>query len=251
MLRFFSKIKFGFVISFICTAFFASIALGESTMPKAEYTTRVEIKQWKRAGVEFIFIDTREPFEFEIGHLKNAVNIPFSQIEDAASTLSKDKKYVIYCTLSSWRAPYAANTLKDMGFQNIYILKGGIQRWYEKGQIIYAANPNKNPGIAPYPKDLDKDLKHPPDKEYFEQMHLTLDELTKYNGQDGWPAYVAVNGVIYDLTNSRLWRGGMHDPSDGHAVAGRDLTDIFINQAPHDMENLKRFPIVGKIIESP
>ena len=44
---------------------------------------------------------------------------------------------------------------------------------------------------------------------------------------------MAVDGVIYDLTQSRLWREGNHDPSHGRAGAGRDLTEV-IKESPHE-----------------
>jgi predicted heme/steroid binding protein len=63
------------------------------------------------------------------------------------------------------------------------------------------------------------------------------------------PAYVAVNGIIYDLTQSRLWRGGVHDPSKGKAMAGRDLTEV-LKDSPHGDSHLKDFPVVGYLKSS-
>ena len=39
---------------------------------------------------------------------------------------------------------------------------------------------------------------------------MTREELATYDGRDGRPAYVAVNGTVYDFTDSELWRGGNH-----------------------------------------
>lgn len=52
---------------------------------------------------------------------------------------------------------------------------------------------------------------------------FTLEELKSYNGRDGMPAYVAVNGVVYDVTNSPVWMEGTHF----ELMAGRDLSDEF------------------------
>lgn len=49
---------------------------------------------------------------------------------------------------------------------------------------------------------------------------FTLDELKKYDGQNGNPAYAAVDGKVYDVTNAAQWKNGMHK---GYK-AGRDLT---------------------------
>lgn len=72
---------------------------------------------------------------------------------------------------------------------------------------------------------------------------FTLDELKKYNGQNGNPAYVAVNGTVYDVTNARRWKNGRHQNG---IVAGMDLTSA-LPQSPHGDSVLKELPIVGKL----
>lgn len=39
---------------------------------------------------------------------------------------------------------------------------------------------------------------------------FTMDELIKYDGTNGNPAYVAVGGVVYDVTNNPAWAAGNH-----------------------------------------
>ena len=39
---------------------------------------------------------------------------------------------------------------------------------------------------------------------------FTAEELAKYNGQDGNPAYVAIDGTVYDVSNVPAWRNGKH-----------------------------------------
>jgi predicted heme/steroid binding protein len=53
-----------------------------------------------------------------------------------------------------------------------------------------------------------------------EQVELTLEELALFDGKNGNKGYVAVNGIIYDVTNSSLWPNGNHN---GYQ-AGQDLT---------------------------
>lgn len=63
---------------------------------------------------------------------------------------------------------------------------------------------------------------------------FTTKELARYNGKQGNPVYVAVDGKVYDVSKSALWRDGTHM---GQHVAGRDLT-LELNAAPHGSEVL-------------
>lgn len=70
---------------------------------------------------------------------------------------------------------------------------------------------------------------------------FTLDELAKFDGKDGRPAYVANGGVVYDATASKLWRNGTHVRVHH---AGNDLTEG-LTVAPHPADRLEKLPRVG------
>ena len=72
---------------------------------------------------------------------------------------------------------------------------------------------------------------------------FTLEDLKKFDGRDGRPAYVAFKGMVYDLTESSMWDGGDHE---GMHVAGNDLTKEH-EEAPHD-EHVLDYPEVGKLV---
>lgn len=78
-----------------------------------------------------------------------------------------------------------------------------------------------------------------------DEIVLTLDELAEYDGKDGNPAYVAVDGVIYDFTDSDMWENGEHNGFE----AGKDLTDEINNDSPHGVSVLSRMPVLGRISE--
>lgn len=85
------------------------------------------------------------------------------------------------------------------------------------------------------------------DEETIEEatLELTLEELSAYDGKDGNRAYVAVEGIIYDVTDLDEWQNGMHNGVE----AGKDLTDEIMNQSPHGTSTLSQAEIVGKLIE--
>lgn len=72
---------------------------------------------------------------------------------------------------------------------------------------------------------------------------MTLADLAAFNGRDGQPAYVAYEGVIYDVTESAMWGNGDHE---GMHDAGKDMTADH-DDAPHDVY-IKDFPEVGRVI---
>jgi predicted heme/steroid binding protein len=77
-----------------------------------------------------------------------------------------------------------------------------------------------------------------------QELQLTIVELAAYNGQEGNPAYIAVDGVIYDVTDVPQWKGGKHM---GY-LAGIDATEA-LKSSPHGAAKLKGIPIVGTITE--
>ena len=67
------------------------------------------------------------------------------------------------------------------------------------------------------------------------------EELSTFDGKEGRPAYVAHQGRIVNVSNSKLWKGGLHMKRHH---AGMDLTTD-IKGAPHGPEMLEKYPQVG------
>ena len=71
----------------------------------------------------------------------------------------------------------------------------------------------------------------------------TLNQLALRNGQDREEIWIAYRGMIYDVTDSRLWRNGRHYEH----WAGQDLTEE-LSDAPHSGQLLEKFKKVGKLV---
>lgn len=70
---------------------------------------------------------------------------------------------------------------------------------------------------------------------------LDRESVARCDGQEGRPAYVVVEGRVYDVTSSSRWPGGVH--MRRHR-AGEDLT-AELRSAPHGPEKLDGFPLAG------
>ena len=76
-----------------------------------------------------------------------------------------------------------------------------------------------------------------------------LEALSEYDGKDGKPVYIVHQGKVFDVSQSKMWKGGLHMKRHH---AGRDLTVDF-GGAPHGTEVFERYPQVGiiKKVETP
>ncbi|GFE57693.1 CopD family protein [Geobacter sp. AOG1] len=73
---------------------------------------------------------------------------------------------------------------------------------------------------------------------------LTLEALAGFDGKEGRPAYVAYQGGVYDVTESRLWKEGAHMRRH---QAGIDLTEA-LSQAPHGEDRVLAMPRIGTLV---
>ena len=115
--------------------------------------------------------------------------------------------------------------------------------------LVLAGCGSPAPAPAPEPEtpqEAEAPAEEPAEDEPAEELAVfTLDELAEYDGQDGRPAYVAVDGVVYDFTELPRWRGGVHNGFE----AGKDLTDALNTVSPHGDRVLSRAPVVGELAE--
>jgi rhodanese-related sulfurtransferase len=85
----------------------------------------------KRDGdSDFVILDVRTPKEFNEGHIENAVNIDFyaDAFPDELDGLDRNKSYLIYCRSGS-RSGSTRKMMKELGFQDVYNMEGGIESW--------------------------------------------------------------------------------------------------------------------------
>lgn len=84
----------------------------------------------QQAAEDIMLIDIRSQQDFENGHIHRAVNIPLPAIRNNLDSIPHEKKVVLYCRYGTG-SYIAARILNNRGFDNIYILNGGMELYDE------------------------------------------------------------------------------------------------------------------------
>ena len=83
---------------------------------------------------ETLVVDTRKPFEFNVGTFKRSINPNIQNFRDLPKFLNKIEKtkpVAMFCT-GGIRCEKASIFLKKKGFKNVFQLKGGILNYLNK-----------------------------------------------------------------------------------------------------------------------
>ena len=91
--------------------------------------TAQEAKQIMDSQEGYMILDVREQDEYDAGHIPGAILIPYTQIEEKAAAMlpDQDQLILVYCR-SGRRSKIAAETLVELGYNNIKEF-GGIIDW--------------------------------------------------------------------------------------------------------------------------
>lgn len=88
-----------------------------------------ELKRRLSEKSEVCLIDVREPFEKEIADL-GGVLIPPSEILQRAGEIPRDREVVLYCHSGARSARAVEQLQRELGYNNLYNLRGGIAAWH-------------------------------------------------------------------------------------------------------------------------
>lgn len=119
------------------------VTMGEADiLPSEQAGIYVDPEAWNSliSDPDVLVVDTRNDYEIAIGQFKGAENphtTSFRQFPDYAKSLAdlpedeRPKKIAMYCT-GGIRCEKSTSLMKQMGFEDVYHLKGGILRYLEE-----------------------------------------------------------------------------------------------------------------------
>lgn len=93
-----------------------------------------EAMRSEKTGV--VYLDVREPQEWNLGHIPGAVFLPRGTLEGKIEgIIPREKSVIVYCA-SGNRSALAADTMQQMGYSDVASMSGGFSGWVEAGGDI-------------------------------------------------------------------------------------------------------------------
>jgi rhodanese-related sulfurtransferase len=125
---------------FIIIHFFCMMVSAQSSIPQVlknlnkQSVPYIKVEELKDKN-NLIYLDAREPKEFNVSHIKNAIQVGFDhfKIQNVTSTVKdKNATIVVYCSIGV-RSEKIAEKLLKSGYKNVYNLYGGIFEYKNTG----------------------------------------------------------------------------------------------------------------------
>lgn len=110
-----------------------------------DYVEAKQLKEWLDTGEPLILVDTRNDYEVRMGTFKGAINPNIKEFRSfpnwVAENLAdkKDAKIVTFCT-GGIRCEKATAFMRQVGFNNVFQVKGGILKYLEETKDRAAEN---------------------------------------------------------------------------------------------------------------
>jgi len=119
------------VVAFLAVTFFLLQDVIETSVRKYQ-TISPMLTVTKLNTGNPIIVDVREIGEFKKGHIADAIHIPVGSLESQIKKIELYKKDDVIVTChTGTRSATACSTLTKQGFENIFLMTGGMQSWEE------------------------------------------------------------------------------------------------------------------------
>lgn len=108
----------------------ASVTVDAPATLPAELSVQAVAELLPQGGVTVI--DVREPWEYDEGHIADAVLIPLGELAGRLDEIPRDEPVILVCR-SSNRSGQAQRLLQRSGFENTHNMLGGMLAWTAAG----------------------------------------------------------------------------------------------------------------------
>jgi rhodanese-related sulfurtransferase len=110
--------------------------LVEDAKTRIREISPAETKALHDRGEDVVYLDVREPNEWNLGHIPGAVFLPRGNLESKIEgTVDRSKRIIIYCARAN-RSALAADTLQQMGYEKVESMAEGFGGWIAAGGAV-------------------------------------------------------------------------------------------------------------------
>ena len=101
---------------------------------------------------EVVFVDVREPYEWDAGHIDGSLHIPIMQIQERTDEVPSDRTIVVVCQIGQ-RSDLVARFLRDNGYE-AHNLEGGMSVWQAQGLPFVTSGGTPGDIVDGYARDF-------------------------------------------------------------------------------------------------
>src|SRR5919206_4830055 len=92
-----------------------------------------EVIEMHRRGEDVVYLDVREPQEWNLFRIPRAVHVPLDTVgQRVVDVVPRDRRVVVYCARGG-RSIKAADVMQSLGYSSVATLSGGIMGWVNAG----------------------------------------------------------------------------------------------------------------------
>jgi sulfur-carrier protein adenylyltransferase/sulfurtransferase len=101
----------------------------EEAKQQIDEVTPEQVRDMQGRNESVVYLDVREPNEWNLGRLPHAIHLPRGNLETKVEgMIDRGQKVVIYCARGN-RSALAALTMKQMGYENVASMARGFLGW--------------------------------------------------------------------------------------------------------------------------
>ena len=92
-----------------------------------------EVADMLREGDDFLLLDCRTAEEYETAHIQGAMLVPLQELSVRLGELRRfDERLIVVHCHKGKRSMTVTAVLRELGFENVRSMAGGIHRWSEE-----------------------------------------------------------------------------------------------------------------------
>jgi rhodanese-related sulfurtransferase len=112
----------------------------------------VDVGEASRLIGSATFVDVRQAYEYEAGHVPSALNVPIGQIKARYVEFSSAEVVVVICQIGQ-RSSLVADFLRTLG-RDAHNLEGGLEAWAAHGLPLEGSGPDGGRVVDGWARDL-------------------------------------------------------------------------------------------------